>query len=45
MGAKIGAVSTTQHDHRATACRNVLTPHRLLLERKFVQTKLDLELT
>jgi hypothetical protein len=29
MGAKVGAVSMTQHDHRATACRNVPTPHRL----------------
>jgi O2-independent ubiquinone biosynthesis accessory factor UbiT len=29
MGTKVGAVSMTQHDHKATACRNVLTPHRL----------------
>src|SRR3954468_3184387 len=29
MGVKVGAVSMTQHDHSATACRNVLTPHRL----------------
>jgi hypothetical protein len=31
MGVKVGAVSMTQHDHSATACRNVLTPHRLRL--------------
>src|SRR3954469_24450048 len=33
-GGKGWCCSMTQHDHRATVCRNVLTPHRLLICRR-----------
>ena len=41
MGAKVDAVSMTQHDHRATACRNVLTPHRLRIDPRTVAKMLS----